>query len=297
MTACKPLPGYAERFVEVRGARLRALAGGEPSAPPVLLVHGLGGTAENWLEVAPALARRARVLLVDLPGHGESPPLPALPTLDALADRLALLARRELGAPAVVAGHSLGGLLALRLAARRPEAVAGLVLFDPAGLSSRRRRAAVALAVLGVVKPGRLVAPFRRVVARHPPLRVPLFGGWGASDPEALPPAAVEALLAGPLRHTDTLSAARALVRADPRPDLARVRCPALVVFGARDSWVPVDDGLEYARALGAPLRLVADCAHLVVAERPEACLDAIGWMLDRVRQVDEAPLQAEPVG
>jgi pimeloyl-ACP methyl ester carboxylesterase len=48
------------------------------------------------------------------------------------------------------------------------------------------------------------------------------------------------------------------------------------VLWGARDHQVPVDDAFEYARRLRAPLRLVADCGHLVIGERPQACLDAL---------------------
>ena len=62
----------------------------------------------------------------------------------------------------------------------------------------------------------------------------------------------------------------------DPRSELERVRCPSLVLWGARDLQLPLDDAFEYARRLRAPLRVVADCGHLVIGERPEACLDAL---------------------
>ena len=106
-------------------------------------------------------------------------------------------------------------------------------------------------------------------MARSSLLKRVVFGRWGASDPPALPPDVVEAFLAGPARHTDTVSAAKALVRDDVRPDLERVRCPALVLWGARDNQLPVDDAFEYARRLRAPLRVIADCGHLLIGERP----------------------------
>ena len=83
-------------------------------------------------------------------------------------------------------------------------------------------------------------------------------------------------MLAGPRLHTDTLSAGRALVADDPRPDLHALRCPVLVLWGARDNQLPLADGFDFARRLRAPLRTIADCGHLLIGERPEVCADAI---------------------
>jgi pyruvate dehydrogenase E2 component (dihydrolipoamide acetyltransferase) len=272
------LPGLDERFAEVRGSRLRYLVGGD--GEPLVLVHGLGGAVANWLALAPLLLPGRRLLAPELPGHGGSSPLPAAPSLNAYADRIALLMEQEGMAPAPVAGHSLGGAIALRLAIRRPELVSGLVLAAAAGISSGRRTARYALTVTGIVKPARRIAPQRDRVARSALFKRLVFGRWGAADPPALPPDVVEAFLAGAASHTDTVSAAKALVLDDPRPDLDRVRCPALVLWGARDTQLPVGDAFEYARRLRARLRVIADCGHLLIAERPAACADAIASFL-----------------
>ena len=95
-----------------------------------------------------------------------------------------------------------------------------------------------------------------------------------------MPTELAEAFLSGPARHTDTVSAAQALVRDDPRADLDRVRCPSLVLWGARDNQLPVEDAFEYARRLRARLRVIADCGHLLIGERPDACADAIEDLL-----------------
>src|SRR5262249_51405667 len=121
---------------------------------------------------------------------------------------------------------------------------------------------------------------FRGAIARHPVLRYAAFGWWGASDPPALSAAATAGFLDGPARHTDTMSLGRALVRDDARVDLSRLDCPCLVLWGARDHSVPLEDGFEFARRLGAPLRLIPDCGHLLIGERPDACLDAIETFL-----------------
>lgn len=279
MTDAKPA-GFEERFLDARGCRLRYLVAGE--GDPLVLVHGLGGAAANWLALAPLLLPGRRLIVPELPGHGGSSPLPAAPSLSPYADRLGLLLDHEGAAPAAVVGHSLGGAVALRLALRRPEAVSALVLAAAAGISSATRSARYALTITGILKPGRKIAPHRGRVARSALLKRVVFGRWGASDPVALPPELVEALLAGPARHTDTVSAAKALVRDDLRPELEHVGCPVLVLWGARDNQLPVDDAFDYARRLRAPLRVIADCGHLLIVERPAGCADAITGFLSR---------------
>jgi pimeloyl-ACP methyl ester carboxylesterase len=273
--------GFAERRAAVKGVRLRWFVGGE--GPPIVLVHGLGGAASNWIELAPVLARDQRVLVPDLPGHGGSSPFPALPNLEPYADRLGLVLEREQAAPAVVVGHSLGCVVALRLAMREPELVRGLVLISAAGIGSGTRRARQALWLSSLVRPGRLLAPHRKRIARSDRLRALVWGNWATPDGTAVSPLATEGLLEGPALHTDYGSAAMALAADDPRVELERVSCPSMLIWGARDPQVPIDDAFEYARRLRAPLRVVAGAGHLVIAERPDACLDAIGTFLDRV--------------
>jgi pimeloyl-ACP methyl ester carboxylesterase len=275
------LPGFEERSAEVRGTRLRYFVGGD--GPPVVLVHGLGGAATNWCELAPLLIRRRRVLVPELPGHGGSAPLPAAPSLNGFADRVHHLAELEGMLPAPFVGHSLGGSVTLRAAIRWRADVPAVVLAASAGIASSTRWAQFWLAFFGKTKPGRRIAPHRSLIARNDWLRQAVFGHWGASDPAALSDRAVDGLLAGPQLHADTVSASQALVRDDPRQDLHDVGCPILVLWGARDHQVPIDDAFDYARRLGAPLRVIADCGHLLVAERPDACLDAIEDFLGRL--------------
>lgn len=274
------LPGFEEHWADVRAVRMRYFVAGE--GPPLVLVHGLSGAAANWTFLAPALAERRRVLVPDLPGHGGSSPLPATPSLNGYADRVRMLAEREDMLPAPLVGHSLGGSVALRTALRWPADVSGVVLAASAGIGSATRWAQFWLAFFGRTKPGRMIAPHRAVVARRRVLRYPVFGYWGASDPAALADRAVESLLVGHASHADTVSAARALVRDDPRIDLEAVRCPVLVLWGARDRQVPIADAFEYARRLRAPVRTIADCGHLLIVERPGACLHAIEEFLAR---------------
>jgi pimeloyl-ACP methyl ester carboxylesterase len=284
VTDAKSIPGFEERFEVVKGSRLRHFVGGPERGAPVVLVHGLGGCAANWVDVAPLLARSRRVLVPELPGHGRSAPLAAVPNLAVLADRIGALAEREGMAPATYVGHSLGAVVALRLALRRPEAVSAVVLAAAAGISSTSRRAKWGLRILGIIGPRRLVGPWADSVAESAFLRHLVFGRWGASDPLILSHAAVDGFLEGTRLTTDSVSAARAVVVDDVRQDLGELRCPILVLWGARDNQLPVADAFEFARRVDAPLRVIGDCGHLLIGERPDLCAEAIDTFMDNIR-------------
>src|SRR3954453_11075462 len=150
MTVAKP-SALQETWCEAGGRRGRDLAGGEGA--PLVLVHGLGGAASNWVELAPELARHRRVLVPELPGHGGSDPVPPGSTLAPFADTVAAVIEHEGVGPAPGAGALLGGVVALRLALQRRRAVSGLVIASGAGISSATAQARRALELVGAAKP------------------------------------------------------------------------------------------------------------------------------------------------
>ena len=288
------LPGFRPHFAEIDGVRTRYFLGGEGA--PLTMVHGLGGAAVNFTKLAPILARKRRVLIPDLPGHGLSEPFEHVDGIATYSRHVHRVAELEGMLPGAVLGYSMGGVVALRLAVEEPEDVTALALVAPAGIVSTTRRAEIWLVVTGALRPAQVMTRFRGTFARRPRLRWLPFGLWGAADPEALDPDAVIGFLEGPSQHTDVGSAGRALVRDDPRPDLDRVRCPAFLLWGSRDRLVPVGDGFEYARRLHAPIRVLPAAGHLIVGELPELCADVLEDFLDRVGEVDELPLETELV-
>ena len=270
----RDLAGFAEkRLLTSGGTEVRYFVGG--SGPPLALVHGLAGMATNWRLVAPALARERRVVIPDLPGHGRSGRLGRGAGLDPFADAVLEVLAAEDALPAPWVGHSLGGVVGLNAAVREPGAVQGLVLASSAGISSSTRLGEAFVTVLGVVRPGRLVGRYAGPVSRSRRGRTAAFS-WGVADPAGLDPGMARAFLDGPPLHEDTLTAGLALVRTDPRTDLERVQCPCLCLWGGADTWVPLADGLEYARRLRAPLRVIAGCGHLSIGERPDVVVRAI---------------------
>ena len=176
---------------------------------------------------------------------------------------------------ALVAGHSFGGLVALRLAQSRPQLVRGLLLVAPAGISTTSRVVSAIVFAVATIRPGRAAARFGRFADRVWFRRI-LFRPWFVSDPVALTPRATHGLLAAQPRHSNTKVAGRAMIADDPRWDLHDIACPVVILWGARDAQLSMQVAFEYARRLHAKLRVVADCGHLVIVERPHAVVDAL---------------------
>jgi pyruvate dehydrogenase E2 component (dihydrolipoamide acetyltransferase) len=121
---------------EVDGRRVSYLVAGAGDATPVVLLHGFGGDANNWLFNIDALAEGRRVIAPDLPGHGASDKDVGAGSLESLA-RTVIGLLEQLGLPTShFVGHSMGGAVALEIAAIARERVASLTLIAPAGLGA-----------------------------------------------------------------------------------------------------------------------------------------------------------------
>src|SRR5207302_88904 len=120
----------ARQFVGPDGCRVSYLTVRHPAAgPTILLIHGSGVSAGYWVNQLRGLGRALRVVAIDLPGHGASDPIEGA-SVEAYAETTAHFLELLGAAPVIVAGHSLGGAVAIALAARHPGAVTGLVLLS-----------------------------------------------------------------------------------------------------------------------------------------------------------------------
>jgi pimeloyl-ACP methyl ester carboxylesterase len=270
--------GLAPVGLETGHGQIRALVGGD--GPPIVLLHGLAASGSTWAEVVSSLLSSGRrVASLDLPGHGGSARPPRGASLDWFAGAVAE-AIRELGAaPALVAGHSLGGDVALRLAVRHAGVVRGLVLIAPS--SGRMRRRTRALAGLTTVRVPDVAARLGSRLAERAWFRQAVYRPFLVTDVRSASARALRGLVASVAEHRDPRAALRAVMR-ESAP-VTESSCPTLVLWGARDRVLPPGDGLELARALDVPLRVVAGCGHLLPIERPEAVLDALAWLEARV--------------
>ena len=210
----------------------------------LVLVHGLSGSSRWWARNIPALSERYRVFIPDLIGFGHSPrPRGRLPPMAELADVLAEWIRRVGPPEAHVVGHSMGGQLAIHLAAAHPEQVLRLVLVDAAGIPRP-------LTPRGVVRFAREIAPVWR---------------WG--DLSFVPVIVSDAWTAGP---RTLLQAIGHILRDDVRPLLPSIRAPTLVLWGERDGWVPLEHGVQMRDSIpGARLQILTGAYHNPMVDRP----------------------------
>ena len=264
-----------ERFLRVAGVRARILDEGAGDA--VLLVHGVGGWAEEWAHALPALvAAGYRVVAPDLPGHGQSARASGARYFDP-HDPYYVRFLRELldglGLERVhVVGHSLGGAIATLTAVCLPGRVRSLTLVAPGGYGARVARS-FRLSSLWIAQLFARIAPTAY-------LRESL--AWCFSDASrceewmyrdvvryARAGAAVE--FARVLRQGLTLRGLRPEIR-DAWDDRVRgLTLPTLVIWGRQDSVVPFADLSDVtARIPHASVVAIDRAGHLVQLERPE---------------------------
>ena len=275
------------RTIVVGGLRVRVLevAPEREHDVPVLMIHGLGGWAENWKAVMPAVAESGRrAIAIDLPGFGESerarrpryfdPDDPfyapfVFEALDALG-----ISRAHL------AGHSFGGAVAFTAAVWCPERVRSLTLVAPGGLATE---VVLELRMFTLARLRRSPAVTRQVLYScfHDPANCPEDVVAEALRYGA--PAAVEMVRA--LRSA--VSFRRGVRDSIRLPWIARAdryTGPTLVVWGREDRVVPASQADEARRiAPRADVRLIPACGHLVMVECPAALLAAWLPFLGRV--------------
>ncbi|MGE5271586.1 MAG: acetoin dehydrogenase dihydrolipoyllysine-residue acetyltransferase subunit [Thiohalocapsa sp.] len=248
----------AARDLEAGGRRLRVLELGAGEGAPIVFVHGFGGDLNSWMFNQPALSERHRTVALDLPGHGGAVKEVGAGDADAFAAVVAD-ALTALGLERVhLVGHSMGGAIALALAAQRPASVASLTLIAGAGLgpeingafidafvrAGRRREAQEALAML-------------------------------VHDPALVSRAMVEETLR--YKRLDGVGAAlAAMARAwfpdgrqalDLRPALTALpMLPVQVVWGREDRIIPMAHAEALAQRL--PVHLLDEVGHLPHMEK-----------------------------
>lgn len=238
--------------------------GGNPAGPLVVCVHGLGGAAWNWSALAPLLTTDARVLAVDLAGHGHTLAAGRRTTVPANRRLLERFLREVAGEPVILVGNSMGGAISALQAAATPDLVRGLALVDPALprplLSPIDARVAASFAMLALPGVGEAVlSRRRRRVDAGQIVRETL--ALCCVDPSRVPPEVVaEAVRLADERGRDReagpafLLAARSLVKMLTRPQrfnaaLDRITAPVLLIHGDKDRLVPVRVARSVARA------------------------------------------------
>lgn len=271
------------------------LEGGSGS-PTFVCVHGLGGSHVNWVAVAPRLAEWGRVLVVDLIGHGRTPPAGRFATLSANTRLLDRFLTTVAGEPAILVGNSMGGLLSMLELDANPRAVAGLVLVNPSlprapggRIDPEIARNFAAYALPGV---GKRFLQSRRA-RLGPEGLVAETLRYCVADPSRVPPEVVAAAVAFaqervtmPWGDGAFLQAARSIlaIHAGRRSlDLLRrlPRVPTLLVHGEKDRLVPLASAELAARMRPDwTVEVLPDVGHVPQLEVPDLLLAIIErWM------------------
>ncbi len=278
MRGAIPPPGPGERDTVVDGVRWRSREV-EGKGEPLVFLHGLLASSASWQGALAGCSGGRPAIAVDLPGFGCSDrPWPHDYTVAGQARSLLRFLDVRGIRRAVLVGNSLGGALALYLAAEHPERVAALVLVDPATPQGRipwtvrlMRAPLVGEAALGL--------------AFRPFVTVWLKRGLYARASRVTDREVDDAWR--PLKIRGTRRAALVAIRTDPSPHRgleARVRLPTLVVWGERDRLLSPRDAERVRSSIeGACLVLIPDAGHLPQREQPEEFARALARFLERL--------------
>jgi pimeloyl-ACP methyl ester carboxylesterase len=267
----------ATRTVDVGGVATAVMEAGD--GPPVLLLHGgieCGGAM--WAPVVTELARRHRVVAPDLPGLGESAPVPRL-DVDTFARWLTELAEQTCLERPVVVAHSLTGSLAARVATRGGDLMSRLILYAAPAIGPYRM-------------PLRLRYVAIRFAVRPNPDNAERFERFALFDYDATrrrDPAWYDAFAAYTRSraiqpHVKTTMRQLIAVQTKPIPDseLARIQVPTALVWGRHDRMVRVDIGTAAASRHCWPLHVIDGAAHAPHIEQPQAFVETLAGIAVR---------------
>ncbi|HEY3084489.1 MAG TPA: alpha/beta hydrolase [Candidatus Dormibacteraeota bacterium] len=260
--------------------------------PPLLMVHGLGGTALNWIGVGPTIAKTHRALALDLAGFGQTPLYGRAATVGANANLVHEFIARVIRQPVLLMGNSMGGHIAIIEAASRPDWVTSMVLVDPAipGTHVTRPEPLMlgAMAALSIPDLAQTLLD-RRLRALDAEDLVKHTLALVCADPSRVDPEIVAAHVQltrerqrlGRQNGRAFVQATRSIGfrMADPRfwTRVALVRAPTLVIHGSLDRLIPLSAAEELARRRPDwELHVLEGVGHVPMMEAPDEFMTAL---------------------
>ena len=270
------------------------------SGPTLLMVHGLGGSALNWMAVAPQIAMTHRAIAIDLAGFGQTPLFGRAATVGANAALVHEFIDKVIGQPVILMGNSMGGHIAILEAAQHPGRIASMVLVDPAipGLHVRRPEPVMLGAMAALSIPGLAETLLgRRLRELGPETLTRQALALVCADPSRVDPGIVEAhIRLTRERHDLGRQNARAFIQAsrsigfrmaDPRfwTRVAAVKAPTLVIHGSLDRLVPVAAARELGRRRPDwELKVLEGVGHVPMMEAPDLFMETLNaWSAYRI--------------
>jgi pimeloyl-ACP methyl ester carboxylesterase len=227
-------------------------------SPAIVLVHSIGGDRSDWARVAPILASHHRVILVDLPGHGQSPPPEGEPTVEAAAAALGRTLAERRVEHAVLVGHSYGALVALQAALDQPKRAAAVVVVDASSFSS--------------ADSDRVAAATQVLRERYSVFLSAVYSTMSRDEARG------ESLMVRAMRVPQPVLTGYFLDawREDLRPRLRALKTPVHVIategmWPAGESWSSARIRLGYETAGTAEGHRVSGSGHAVAADQPDS--------------------------
>jgi pimeloyl-ACP methyl ester carboxylesterase len=272
--------------------------GGEGT--PLVMVHGLGGSAVNWMAVGPEFAKRHHAVAIDLAGFGRTPLFNRSAALGANAALVHRLIDEVIGAPVILIGNSMGGHIAILEATEHPKWVSRLILVDPAipGVHVRRPDPTTLGVVAALSLPGLAeIVIDRRARMLGPERLVRQTLAMVAADPSRVDGAMLDAHVQltrersnlGRQNSRAFTQAVRSLGlrMADPRfwTRMKKVEAPTLVVHGELDRLIPVAAARDLVRRRPDwTLEILKGVGHVPMMETPDRFLEIVNrWLAHRI--------------
>lgn len=274
---------------------------------PLLMVHGLGGSALNWMAVGPEIANSYHAFAIDLAGFGQTPLFRRSAAVGANAELVHAFIEKVIGEPVFIMGNSMGGHIAVLEAALHGSWVNAMVLVDPAipGIHVRRPEPAMLGTIAALSLPGLAgILLDRRARELGPDGLVRWTLEIVCADPDRVPPQVVEAHVRL-TRERDKLGRqnARAFLQAsrsiglrmaDPRfwSQVAKVQAPTLVIHGGLDRLIPLSAAKELARRRPDwTLEVIEGVGHVPMMEAPQAFMSTLtAWSPYRIAREPATP-------
>ena len=267
-----------DRRLDVAGTSTPVLEGG--TGAPVILLHGIGGFAEEWARAVPKLVSSHRVVVPDLPGLGRSRLGNATLDASSVVEWLRLLIDQTCDEPPTLVGHSLtpgsslGGGIAARCAIAHPDKIRRIVLEDSASLGRFRPSPGLVMAIMRFgARPSRANHDrFLRQVLFDPDRAAAEWGDrWSALEGYDIELAGDKAVSTATSRLVRRIAARRI-----PPEELASITVPVALIWGTADRLMRFTIGERAAQAFDWPLYPIEECGHGPHIERPGAFIEAL---------------------
>jgi pimeloyl-ACP methyl ester carboxylesterase len=261
-----------EKSVTIFGAKIRYLEAGDATKPNIVLLHGLGGQAENWSFVIPALSAKYHVIAPDQVGFGKSDKPFIKYRIGTYADFLEKFLTELKIEKTTLIGNSLGGWIGGFYATKYPNRVEKLILVDAAGLTPK---------VIDYSKIYQLQSSTRDEVKAN--LKLIFANQAYASNDAVVDNFLTQRVLANDGYTIDSIT--ESIKRNEDFLDnrLSEIKVRTLIIWGKQDGLIPLEDGERFKKGIAnSQIFVINNCGHVPMVEKSEAFSKAVLEFLEK---------------